>query len=680
MSWLQRILPALERNTALWSGPRADAPVAGLTTVKADAGRRWLGQEVSLVVWDGWQGNPPDSMAALSGTVRAGGLWFWLMPPLDGWTTFADPDYRRTGLDSAPEHPFAGRMAKVLAEDPAVIRLNPGAGVWPGLPVVAEPPVDFVPGTTEQQQALVTALVRIGQGRRRRPLVVTADRGRGKSAALGIAAIALLRAGRRHIAVTAPAAGAVATLFAHARQAAGLAEPGSTGDTAVNEVILADGASLRYYPPDVLVQQRPPAELVLVDEAAGLPSARLREILLGWPRCVFATTVHGYEGAGRGFAIRFREVLERETPQWQHTSLSQPIRWAEHDPLERLTARLFLLHAQTAVPVHGRGQGVQVERWDPASAPESELAQAFGLLVDAHYRTTPGDLRQWLDDPGAMSWRVFCDGTLAGVLWASREGGLSSALARQVMLGKRRLRGHLLAQTLANHSGFDAAACLQWLRVVRVAVNDRYRRRGLGALLVAHARQVAAAESLDGIGTSYGASPDLLAFWQRCGFQLVRCGLHRETSSGEYAVQMVRGISPAAGELVNRLRQRFADHWLTLLPLLWRDLPVEVALALTRLLPAAAPLSGDDLRDLASFTEGFRGFELTVPVLRLLARQPGVVARLQSSPGGELWCRAVLQGWNWAELQAGTLCAGRRDGDSRLRALTAELRHHPASG
>lgn len=678
LAWLAGQLPQLAYNTGLWVGPEADAPADSLTALAPTQALRWLGRESDLLVWDGWAGNPPDSLAALSGTLAAGGLWFWLVPPLERWPGFDDPDYHRTGLAAASTHPFARRLARLLAEDDQVIRVCPEEG-GVSLPRVPCPEPFFAVGTSAEQRQLVEDVVRVGMGRRRRPLVVTADRGRGKSTALGMAAIQLLRQGRHHIAVTAPAAPAVATLFRHARLAAG--DELDTAASSETQLVLVGGGSLRFYPRDELLAQRPPAELVLVDEAAAIPASQLQTILLGWPRCVFASTIHGYEGSGRGFAIRFRAVLERETPHWRQRHLRQPIRWAGDDPLEALTARLFLLNA-SAPAVDNPQAPIRVEPWQPSSASEAELNAAFGLLVDAHYRTAPADLRQWLDDPQALSWRLWCGDQLAGVLWATEEGGLSTSLAAEVMAGRRRLRGHLLPQSLANHSGFAEAATMKMLRVVRVAVTDGCRRRGLGQQLVAAALAHARSNGFDAVGTSYGASPGLLAFWHRSGLPLVRLGLHREASSGEFTVQMLAGLS-ADGQLLERsLRRRFGDHWLTLLPAVWPTLEPELALALTGLLPAGAELGPDDERELRAFADGYRGFELSLPVLRLLTRQHGVARTLWQGGDaiggdrrgeGALWCRAVLQGWDWSRLQAAGVCRGRRDGEDRLRLLAAEL-------
>ncbi|MDC0663001.1 tRNA(Met) cytidine acetyltransferase TmcA [Marinobacter sp. SS21] len=669
LAWLAATLPALNVDTALWVGPAADNPASHLIPLAATAARQWLGREIELLVWDGWSGNPPDSLAALSGTLSAGGLWFWLVPPLSQWAGFDDPDYRRTGLADNRQHPFARRLADCLRTDHSVIRLDLAQSrhrVLPQLPVPAQP---FLPGVSTEQQRLIDAIVTTGLGRRRRPLVMTADRGRGKSAALGLAAIQLLRQGRRQLIVTAPSAAAVATLFHHARAEAG-AE--LVPDHDPHSVRLAQGQSLRFLPLDELLQQRPEAELVLVDEAAAIPAQQLKEILLGWPRCVFASTIHGYEGTGRGFSIRFRDVLDRHTPQWRAETVSQPIRWAADDPLEALTARLFLLDASAPEPAPDTDPGaIQIARWQPATASDQELTEAFGLLVDAHYRTTPGDLRQWLDDAGAVTWRASCNGVVVGVLWASREGGLAPDLAEQVMQGKRRLRGHLLPQSLASHSGFVEAASLHLLRIVRVAVAAGARRQGIGHGLVQAALGYAREQRLDGLGTSFGASPELLAFWRQCRLPLVRLGLHRESSSGEHAVQLLQGLSAPGQALVSRVRERLAEHWTTLVPSVWAELAPELVLTLTAELPPRPPLGPQDLCELRAFAEGYRGFELSLPVLRAFSGQAGMARQLASET--RLWVRAVLQGWDWTRLQRSGDCRGRRDAEQRLRTLVRRL-------
>lgn len=669
LAWLGQHLPALSCARGVWSGPAEDCPQSGLAIIKPQNGRQWLGRETDLLVWDGWQGNPPDSLAALSGTLVAGGLWFWLMPPLPEWHEFDDPDYARTALTSAKAHAFAQRMAGIIMADPDAIRISTVTGQSSGLMPTVSAPHTFQVSATPDQNRAIEEVVRCGLGRRRRPLVITADRGRGKSAALGIAAIKLLSAGRQHIAVTAPTPGAVRTLFRHAIQATGADRVAAETD---HEVRLLNGGSLKFYAIDELLRLQPSAELVLVDEAAAIPAPLLKNVLLGWPRVVFASTVHGYEGSGRGFTIRFRQVLDEYTPNWHALRLDQPIRWASGDPLECLVNRLFLLKAGQS-EADGEAGDYGIEQWNPADGAEADLDAAFGLLVDAHYRTTPGDLRQWLDDPQATTWLARRGNQVVGVLWMTLEGNFSKPLAEQVMQGKRRVRGHMLPQSLANHSGFAEAATLSMGRIVRIAVSDRERRRGLGQQLVASARCHAKSVGLDALGTSFGASPDLLAFWQQCGLSVMRLGLQREASSGEFAVQMLSGLSDAGTSLAERVQARLGEHWQTLVPVVWRSLSPELLVELTALLPVGPALTPDDLRELAGFSEGARGFEITLLPLQRLTRQAGVAEALQGTDDAMLWCRAVLQTWSWEELQTAGYSTGRREAEGRLRNLAAEL-------
>jgi len=668
-SWASGYLETLEASQALWVGRAEDAELAGVTGIASKQFKRWLGRETSVLVWDGWQGNPPDGLAALSGTLQAGGLLFWLMPPLESWATFKDPDYVRTGLDQAEHHAFAMRMAGVLAADADVIRVRQGYEEAPVLPVVKPGSSVFEPATTPEQTQLVSQLVRFGLGRRRRPLVVTADRGRGKSAALGMAAAELLLAGRQRVLVTSPSVDNLTSFFRHAAETLGerLAE------RRVDELMLEGGPSIRYLSVPDLLSEKPEAEVVLVDEAAAVPAHWLRAILLGWPRVAFASTVHGYEGTGRGFAIRFRQVLDRDTPHWQSVHVTEPVRWAMGDPLERLVSALFLLSADSPKGVRPSEGDVVVERWYPAAANERALSDAFGLLVDAHYRTTPADLRQWLDDPGAQSWRAVVNGVTVGVLWASVEGGLAPELAEQVAQGVRRPRGHLLAQSLATHGGFPEAAVQRTLRVVRVAVSEECRQLGIGKQLVAQAERACAEQTLDGLGTSFGGEPGLLAFWQACGLRVARLGLRQEASTGEFPVQMLCGVSEPGKQLAQSLCDRFARHWPVLVPRHWTGLAPELLAAIARDFPASAWLDAYDRRDLVNFSEGYRGFELTLPVLRKLEQCSGVMTWLQTQSDLALWCRMVTQGWSWNAIRVAGACSGQKEGENRLRSLVREL-------
>lgn len=672
VQWLVAVLPALSLTAGVWTGPAADNPDHRLARMAPSEARKWLGRELSVIAWDGWQGNPPDAFAALSGALTAGGLLFWLMPPLDQWPGFADPDYSRTGLDHGAEHPFAARMAEVLKNHEAVIRVLPGRAPSPDLPVPAMPETGFRIETTGEQEQLVHRLVRFGLGRRRRPVVVTADRGRGKTAALGMAAAELLRQGRKNIIVSAPQAQNLETLFRHAREALG----DQVADSKPGELTAHNGGRLRYLPIRELLAVRPEAEVIMVDEAAAVPAHLLKAVLLGWPRVAFSTTVHGYEGAGRGFAVRFRQVLDQLTPHWQGLTLTEPVRWAAGDPLEDLVSRMFLLGADGGVAstrIDSDASELVIEPWQPATASDEALSNAFGLLVDAHYRTSPADLRQWLDDPSALSWRARIGNRIVGVLWCAREGGLAPELAEQVSLGTRRIRGHLLAQSLASHSGYPEAAALPCLRVVRIAVAAEFRRQGIGHRLVTAAQEIARAQDLDYLGTSFGGSAELLAFWRGCGLKVVRVGLHQEASSGEYPLQMVVGLSRPGSDLARRIGNRLADHWLTLVPANWPELDVGLLAGITEDLPPGSRPDSDDRRDLHHFANGYRGFQMMVPVLRKLSRTPGVMAWLAGQETLALWCRAVLQGRSWSSIQSEQLCLGQKEGEDRLRQLVADL-------
>lgn len=464
-----------------------------------------LGQDTDIIVFDAHSGFDVNAFAAVSGTLRGGGTLYLLTPPLDEWADFPDPDYRR--FIPYPYQPhevrgrFLGRFVGMLKTGCHSRSFSPIVGLTSDLQVVAVE-------TILQANA---------------PVVLTADRGRGKSAALGMAASQLQVAGKR-VLLTAPSRATVESVFKHAE------------------------LPPLFFAPDDLLQTLPEGDVLLVDEAAAIPVPLLLKMLQHYPRCVFSTTLHGYEGSGRGFALRFQKALDTLAPGWLAVRLQQPMRWAENDPLERFINQALLLDADV-------GDGVcntplrplyrQLNR-DELAQNEPLLRQLFGLLITAHYQTRPSDLRQLLDAPDISIHVLEQQGTLVAVALLSREGGLDAQLTAAIHAGTRRPHGHPVPQTLTFHAQLAGAAELVCERVMRIAVHPLLQNQGLGAHLLEHLLGFAAQQGADYLGVSYAMTPELLRFWERAGFVVARIGFRQDAASGSRSVVQVKALSVRA--------------------------------------------------------------------------------------------------------------------------------------
>ncbi|MGM0595086.1 MAG: tRNA(Met) cytidine acetyltransferase TmcA [Pseudomonadota bacterium] len=663
----------------LWLGGEAFPPCRPLGWQQA---RSQLGSEAERLVVDGLEGFDAEAFGALSGTLRAGGLLLLLTPPLERWPERPDPQLARMLLHPWQPQAVAGRFIRRFVE---VLRSSPDIGFWsqggaPQLPASAPPhwsglsEGDLYAG--EEQRLAVAAVHHVAKGHAHRPLVLSADRGRGKSAALGIAAAQLLQQGLRRILVSAPRIAAAEQIFAHA--AAQL-----PGCEAQRGRLGWQGAELVFVPPDALVQAPHRGALLLVDEAAAIPAALLERMLAAYPRVVFATTIHGYEGTGRGFALRFRQVLESRTPGWRAMQLSQPVRWAEGDPLERLAFRTLLLDAEPAAAEAVVGASVERCRVETLEAAqllgrERDLSQLFGLLVLAHYRTSPNDLRQLLDGPQQYIHLLRFAGEIVGVALVVDEGALDGELAQQVYLGRRRVQGHLLPQSLANHAGFPEAARLAGARVMRVAIHPRLQGRGLGSLLLAEVVRAAGTRGRDYVGASFGATSDLLRFWQRQGWLPVRLGLRREASSGSHSVMVMKPLSERGERLFLQLWERFAELLPELLAGPLSALDGELADRLLSLAPTIVheSIGSQDRRDLESFAFGLRGYELCALAIRKLVLQAQGSRRAQAlldAAQRQLLRDKVLQRHDWPLVVRHGGFTGKKAAQASLREAVARL-------
>ena len=307
-------------GTVLWISDNAPRGAERLPVSRA---RSVLGRETDVIVFDGFAGFDIDALGAVGGSIRGGGLLFLLMPALDNWQHFDDPAKERMAVHGYTAAEVGGRwfehLKRCLLEASGVIILSQHDEVRGG-GLTAAPPLVSGEGhdadcVTADQAAAVAAVTRTVRGHRRRPAVLISDRGRGKSAALGIAAARVLRDPGHHILVTAPRRSAAASVFLHAARLL----PGSVlhgGQLSVASSVL------EFVGPERLRSKALTASLVMIDEAAALPIPLLHDILRRHSRLAFATTVHGYEGSGRAFELRFSQHLDQHSVGWRRVQLN----------------------------------------------------------------------------------------------------------------------------------------------------------------------------------------------------------------------------------------------------------------------------------------------------------------------------------------------------------------------
>ena len=307
-----------------------------------------LGQTNTGVIYDLHTAFSPDGIGRATGGIDGGGLGIFLMPDIDLWAeTRSDIDQYLAvppfDINDVTGH-FREHLIKTLQRHRGIciISLESESVVkdgqtHPAPRYVTENNKKRPSGTTfpdqayqycqtnDQRQALQAI-----ESLTTAPTAVSleSNRGRGKSAVSGIGAACLATMGY-NIVVTAPAYQNAQPVFEHASK---LLERLRVETCSNNETkITTSSGTIRFCKPAEIPDQC--ADILIVDEAAALP-VNILECALSFDRIVFATTVHGYEGAGRGFSLRFKETLTDSDHTAHEVDLKKPVRYAEADPIE----------------------------------------------------------------------------------------------------------------------------------------------------------------------------------------------------------------------------------------------------------------------------------------------------------------------------------------------------------
>ena len=580
-----------------------------------------LGSEFPAIIYDARQGIHLDALAIAAGTLQDGGQLLLL---LNHWADLANqPDcdsLRWSGEKHAINTPhFIAFLQEKIAKY--------------GFPVYQSTSLNLVPPTprkdcsthcqpTLEQARLLQQMAEAEEA----ILIITAKRGRGKSALAGLFA-------KQQVAQNQPVI---------------LTAPNKSAVNIFNEFA---GGDITFMPPDELSQNLSDApqqfanHWLFMDEAAMIPLDILFRLTNAFKRVVLTTTLHSYEGTGRGFLLKFMSKTDRTL---RHVELFTPLRWQTDDKLEAFIDDLLLCDCEDRLPQppYDSVLAAQIQISHCERISHDQIESVYGLLTLAHYRTSPLDLRRLLDAPQQQFYLAHARDSLLGCVWAVPEGGLTDkTLIRQIRRGERRPRGNLVAQMLCFQAGLEEACELRSLRISRIAVQPNWQQQGLGQRLITQMKQQGA---VDFLSVSFGYTPELLAFWQKCGFILVHFSESKEASSGCYSVVALCPLSKVGRVFVQRAEKQFQRN----LPLSLHPLATQFART-----EIDWTLDSSDWQSLTDFADFFLPLSSALPSIRRLITSAGEVPfplladyckQPEKRPNKKIWlenCRRDVKKW-----------------------------------
>ncbi|MCP3687712.1 MAG: GNAT family N-acetyltransferase, partial [Gammaproteobacteria bacterium] len=587
-----------------------------------------------------------DVIAIAGGLVKAGGLLLLLSEEPSKWGQVEDRYAIWQNCATSHKYLFIEYFFKRMAVSPAAVAEICESQPLPAMVDLLSGDVTaVVDGQTDEQRHIVQEVKHWVRGNKPGIALIAADRGRGKSFCLGLIADELVGSLHLSVCITAYSRKSAATLLAQL-------------DTA------------NFVSPDQLIASPQKAELLLIDEAAMLPYPMLTELCKNYKHVIMATTTGGYEGTGQGFQLRFLARL----PGFMRFEIHAPVRWAANDALESwLDATLQLK------PNLGSGKAIQPSQCRYRVLDREQIQQdtdlllcAYALMVSAHYRTRPSDLRALMENPDLLLVVAECNNELHGLAVLNREGGFSESLCQQVFLGERRPRGHLLAQMLTAQAGVKNFARFNGLRIQRIAVRESMRRQGLGHGIIMAAGAFAAENNFDYIGASFGFDCETAKFWQKENFQLMHIGFGQGKSSGNHSVAVVKPITAGVTGLTGELQYRIQTNLPFWLCQYLQHMDVDSIIALLRYSSYAPEFTTLEVDEIQAFAAGHKGLELS-----FVGLQKFVMSAIAATPEEyeiHPWLvEKLVQNKAWQALSGDESHIGRKAKQNHLRNLVSQM-------
>lgn len=379
--------------------------------------------------------------------------------------------------------------------------------------------------TLDQGKAVITFLDAVLDKTLRSTIALLAARGRGKSAALGLAVAGAIAAGYSNIFVTAPSPENLKTLFEFVRKGFESLEYKEHLDYDVVKssnpefkkaivrinIYKHHRQTIQYIQPHEH-EKLSQVELLVVDEAAAIPLPIVKSLL--GPYLVFiSSTVNGYEGTGRSLSLKLLQQLEEQSQMsknldsslsgrlFKKIELVESIRYASGDPIESWLNGLLCLDVANYIP--------NINRLPPPSEcdlyyvnrdtlfsyhKDSELflQRMMALYVASHYKNSPNDLQLIADAPahhlfvllGPVDESKNHLPDILCVIQVCLEGQISLKSAMRSLSDGHSPHGDQIPWKFCEQFRDTVFPSLSGARIVRIATHPSAMRLGYGSVAV----------------------------------------------------------------------------------------------------------------------------------------------------------------------------------------------------
>ena len=527
----------------------------------------------------------PNVVAGVAETVRGGGFLAIVAPPLGEW----DPGppgargfYRRyllASLRSCKAHYWVEecggklRLVSSSLEFPKEVSKAEGAR---GFKSKVGVPRSLLSKTLTMSQA--QALEAGGRFLKSpaRTLFVRGDRGRGKSYVTGlILALAVYWHAVGRAVVIGPTPLSVSSLMRGLLE--GLKTLGLEGRFRV--VRNSEGHVVRVTGPWFRVsyeepESAEPAPLVAIDEAAAVGVSRVRRLSWRGGKIIISTTIHGYEGSGRTFARLLPQLLPKPLVE---VEMEDPIRYPPGDPLEEWVYRTFLLKAEPPPPPQSLEE-LEYRLLDPIRDDWRVLEEAYGILVQAHYRNMPDDLLGIMDSPHHHIHALIASGVPVAVADVVDESFKGEEAARIAFERLKLMAG-------------EAAEGLKSYRISRIAVHPQLQRRGLGSRLLKGIEEWAKSRGANLVLTMFSRH-DVIEFWVRNGYMPYYVSPRYNKVTGEKNIAMGKALNEKARRALEEASNAMLHKLMLAGSSVYRDLAAEKMVMLISASPPSRPPLG----------------------------------------------------------------------------------------